>query len=290
MAFFVKKINPSQIGQDEPVVSCVLFVHGLAGGIFTWRTFSHHLVSQWHSSDSFGIEYDQYTVDFSIPVVGFILEYLPWVGTFKKAILGGPDLNILAQSLDTVVNQVCAKYENVIIVAHSMGGLIARQYLVNNVKATKTTGKVRGLITYATLHHGSLIASYFKAYQLKYLFFPLYSISKQIHQMCRINSPFLDKLNSDWETLRMGKRVDFHRVVGERDPYVDRDSAAYEWGDPFWNSASNKNHFNIIEPKTPNDPAFMVTFNYLMGFKNKLEEEMEQEELDSIEDEEWDDD
>ncbi len=269
MFFISKKSYPSQIGTHEPVESCIIFVHGFAGGISTWKTFAKHLKKQWIYEDSFGIEYDQYTVGFNFPLFT----------TIGRAIAGGPKLEILATSFNTVINEVCNEYKNVIIIAHSMGGLIARQYLVDVMKRNKDVGKIKALITYASPHKGSLIATFYKSLPLKY-FFPFRYMSEQVVQMCRIQSDFIYKLNKDWDKLRIEKKIDFRRVIGERDGIVDRESGALELS--LFDSISNKGHFNIIKPSKSKDPAFMVTFNYLRDFRINQERKVENEELNEL--------
>jgi pimeloyl-ACP methyl ester carboxylesterase len=273
----LKKVNlPRRIGKNEPIESCVIFVHGLAGNLKTWEVFANHLAGQWIYDESFGLEYDLYTIDSSLPVVGF----------FKRLLMGGPAIEILADSLYTTINEVCKEYTNVIIVAHSMGGLIARQYLVNLVKRTKEVGKIKGLITYATPHKGSNIASWYKLLGLHYFDFPFGFASQQIVQMCRHESSFISVLNREWDTLGIEQKIDFRRVVGERDFVVDRESASL--GIKLYDSISNKGHFSIIKPLYDKDPAFLITFNYLKDFKKNLEKKIENEELDLLTQEEDD--
>jgi pimeloyl-ACP methyl ester carboxylesterase len=270
MSWFRKVELPSQIGSSEPIDSCVIFVHGLAGNKATWRKFSTHLLNHWISNDSFGLEYDLYTLESRIPIWSVI----------KRWIWAGPDINTLALSFNTVINEVCKEYKNVIIVAHSMGGLVARQYLVNLVKQTKNVGKIRGLITYATPHKGSNIATLYRNLGLHYVDFPLYYISRQIIQMCSDDSDFIIQLNKDWNRLRIEDKISFRRVVGERDFVVDSESASM--GIPLYDSISNRDHFNIIKPNSPKDPAFLVTFNFLKDFRKNLEIEQEIEELNQL--------
>ena len=274
MPLFNKVNLPSRIGKNEPIESCVIFVHGLAGSTKTWEAFSSHLAKQWIYDESFGLEYDLYTIDSKIPIYGFL----------KRWLLAGPKIEVLANSFNTVINEVCKEYTNVIIVAHSMGGLVARQYLVDLVKRTKEVGKVKGLITYATPHKGSNIATLYKNIGLSYFDIPFGLLSRQVVQMCREESDFIRQLNMDWDALRIDQKIDFRSVVGERDFIVDSESASL--GISLYDSISNKDHFNIIKPVVAKDPAFMITFNYLKDFKRNLERKAEIEELNILAEEE----
>lgn len=273
-----KKI--SRIGTNEPVDSCVIFIHGIAGGISSWDTFTKQLENRWNTPDSFGVEYDEYTIEVNFN--GFINKIL-------KIFSGGPGIELLSGSFKTTIEHVCRDYDNIIIVAHSMGGLIARKYIVDLVKKTKNIGKIKALITYATPHHGSRLASLYKKLFLRYLFFPICLSSTQIYGMCRSDSPFIIQLNKDWDALRIDTKLDFWKVLGLRDWVVDRESAAFNTDDPFCFPVSNKGHLNIISPKSPKDPAFMVTYNYLKNFKLELEKKIELEELEQLDEDEFDD-
>ncbi len=268
--FTSKKISPSSIGNGNPQ-SAVLFVHGIGGSYWTWNKFSLHLEKNWEEVDSFGLEYDEYYVNqgwmYKTPVLSFLQKI--W------KILRGPDLQKLSQHLGTVINEVCHEYENVIIIAHSMGGLVARKYIVDILKETKSTGKVKALITYATPHQGSVLANYYLI--LCYYFLGSFiKNSMQVTQLSKGND-FISTLNKMWSDLRVEDKIDFERVVGFDDWVVDVNSAAYNW-DSNVRAIANKNHFTIIKPVQKKDPAFMVTYNYLKHFKNNLEMKAENEE------------
>ncbi|MDB5285771.1 MAG: hypothetical protein JWR05_720 [Mucilaginibacter sp.] len=272
MTIRVVETLPSKVGNREPVESCVIFIHGFAGSKSTWNTFSNHLFNQWTLDDSFGLEYDVHTIE----------SDNPHIARFKQCFFGGPPIDVLSNSLNTTINEICRDYKNVIIIAHSMGGLIARQYLVDLVKNTKNVGKIRALITYATPHKGSALASWYKLLGLKFFVLPFYFITKQVVQMCRYDSSFIDKLNKDWDFLRIDSRIDFKRIVGERDFIVDRESAALTLGFSLYDSIANKGHFDIIRPKNHDDRAFMITYNYLKDFRSNLERSAENAELDIL--------
>ncbi|MFI5163052.1 MAG: esterase/lipase family protein [Sphingobacteriales bacterium] len=256
---------PSSIGEDKSD-SAVLFVHGLGGSYNTWYPFANHLKNKWREIDSFGLEYDQYYSS-----QGFInrIPYIRGIPNLRK-ILVGPNIDTLSQHFKTTVNTLCEEYDNVIIVAHSMGGLVARKYLVNLLKETKTVGKVKALITYATPHHGSVYANYYLI--LCYGFLGLFiSNSKQITDLSK-NNEFINSLNLDWSNLRIDDKIDFRRVVGLDDWLVDEDSSAYK-NDPNVEKVAGKNHFTLIIPdeRRNKDNAFMFTYNYLKNFKKNLD-------------------
>ena len=148
---------PSIIGNDERPDSVVLFVHGLGGNYWTWNVFANRLKTEWIEADTFGLEYDEY-----YQTQGF-LNKIPILRNFimMRQIIRGPGIEILSVHLKTIIEEVCDEYKNVVIVAHSMGGLVARKYILNLLKETKKVGKIKGLITYATPHKGSKWANWY---------------------------------------------------------------------------------------------------------------------------------
>lgn len=169
-----KEPLPTFIGADDSD-SVVLFIHGLGGSYWTWKKFSIHLKTNWEEDDSFFLEYDEYyNVQHWINRV-FIIKILLKIWYIIK----GPGISELSKHLKTVIEEVCDNYENIIIVAHSMGGLVARKYIVNRLNNEKNVGKIKSLITYATPHHGSVLASYFEIIIFSiFRFLPLKTLSK----------------------------------------------------------------------------------------------------------------
>lgn len=268
--FTSRKMSPGAIGEDS-CNTAVLFVHGLGGSYWTWNKFSIHLKKYWKEKDSFALEYDEYYVNQGI------IHKIPFLNFFQKLwkILRGPDISQLSQHLKTVVNQVCHDYENVIIIAHSMGGLIARKYIVDMLTETHSVGKVKALITYATPHQGSIWANYYLIV-CAYFFEKFIRNSKQVAELSNRND-FITNLNKMWSDLRVEDKLNFIRVVGLDDWVVDPNSAAYK-ADANVCRIAGKNHFNIIKPSRIKDPAFMVTYNYLKDFRNTLENKAENDE------------
>lgn len=253
--------------------SVVLFIHGLAGSYETWKCFTKHLKSKWSENDGFDLEYADYYQKSNIYFFRrFYNLYM---------VLKGADLESLSEHLGSIINHNCEKYENVILVGHSMGGLVARKYLVDQLKNQRDLGKVRGLLTYATPHKGSVLANYFEFLvknPLPIIMNPFILIrSKQIFSL-KEGSPFIEKLNNDWRDMRISDKIDFKRIGSKGDAVVNIASSLFEKNKDA-TLIVNKSHFDIIKPTSHlNDTAFMVLHNYLKSFRKKLLEKQEYEE------------
>lgn len=263
-----RPIPPYYIGSQDNSDTVVLFIHGLGGSFWTWSRFAKHLKNEWVEIDSFAIAYDEYYDVQSwinrIPILKRLLMI--------RKIFAGPGIEKLSLHLNSVVLEVCNKYENVIIIAHSMGGLVARKYLVDLIEETKSLGKIRALITYATPHKGSKWATLYL--KLCYNFFRYFT--KDSEQLSQLSSTgaFLVDLNERWRNYNIDDKIDYYRVYGMNDWVVDAESSAH-FKDPKVRPIANKNHFNIITPYRKNDAAFLVSYNYLKDFRKGFEAKKE---------------
>jgi pimeloyl-ACP methyl ester carboxylesterase len=286
MNFKVFKTNPlpKSVGKDPKPDTVVLFIHGLGGSFGTWSSFARYLKDIWSEADSFGLSFDKYYGDQSwyhkIPV-------LNWILIFIKVALG-PGIKKLSKSLNTTIDSVCHNYDNVIIVAHSMGGLVARQYLIDQMDKSKTLGKVKCLITYATPHKGSRIANV--AIVLLWTLFHRYKNPRQLVDLLR-DGGYVKELNQVWKNYRIDQRTDFDfiRVFGYDDWVVDEDSSSFVLDsnieDPNIKPLAGRSHFTIIQPdkRTLQDPSVMITYTYLQQFRDKLESENERKRTEETE-------
>lgn len=105
-----------------------------------------------------------------------------------------------AGELAWMIEMEYARHSNIVVVAHSMGGLVTRYYLKN----LRTTDQVKTVITVATPHHGTFGGMI------------LPPRSTPTSEMLP-GSPFLEELNSVSETV---PGVDFHAIWTPTDGVV----------------------------------------------------------------------
>lgn len=242
--------------------TAVLFIHGLGGSYNTWSSFSQRLNLDWNEKDSFSLEYDDYYNSVKkIPIYTFFIKNI-----FGKSI------DNLDKHLDSFIKTVCDKYKHIVLVCHSMGGLVARKYIVNLLNKDRNIGKIKALITYATPHHGSTVANISKSLlhnPISFFSFGSLRLFSQLKDLSK-NGTFISKLNSEWSKLNASNKLDFYRVVGMSDWVVNESSASFEEDDNVI-SCANKDHFSIIQPHPHiNDNALYVTYNYLKKFNETI--------------------
>jgi pimeloyl-ACP methyl ester carboxylesterase len=265
VSWYIKKRwhLPGNIGLQLPDKAAIVFVHGLAGSRYTWCVFSNLLDKSWDDEDSFKLEYQHTNIE-----IYRILGIIPFFRTIVNFFTGGPNIEVLAKDLKTTIDVTCSQYKYIFIIAHSMGGLVARKYIVDALKCEKDV-KVKVLITYATPHFGSRWATLFNDLSLMRCLFTL--IKEQINQMSFERNGFLQNLNSSWAQLNIESKLKFIKVVAGRDWLVNPKSAGFSnhnenAGNEF--AIANKTHFSIIQPKNKSDRAFQITYLELKRFRD----------------------
>ena len=231
-------------------MNTIIFVHGLGGKPEkTWGKFTQLLTADDFFKD-FKIEYYPYTTS--------LIKFFPW-SIFPK-------IQHLADGLRTFINNRTTFDDKITIVTHSMGGLIARKYLVEEIK-NKNKLKVKKILLFATPNKGSQLAK-------------LSCLSRitQVGQMKK-GSDFINELHNDWKSLNVEKYIQVKYVVGGKDRVVDGDSAKYfgNFGDV--EVISFGNHRNIVKPKDENDDSFLIFKKFVLQRLKFLVEDYEKPQI-----------
>lgn len=74
-----------------------------------------------------------------------------------KAVKKNVEINELAKFVRSLIHYNCESYENIIVIAHSMGGLVAKALVIDEIK-NASTKKVKKYISLAVPHSGSNFA------------------------------------------------------------------------------------------------------------------------------------
>ena len=121
----------------------ILFIHGLGGnGRSTWQSFPKLIETDAH------LPRDNHIAFYNYPTSLF---YLPLVSKSIK-------IQDLAMGLSTQITNEFVAYDSISLVCHSLGGLIARWYLMNEVRYNRPL-KVTHLLLYAVPNNGAQLAS-----------------------------------------------------------------------------------------------------------------------------------
>ncbi len=209
----------------------IFFIHGLGGNAqTTWGLFPSLIRNE---AELKGHELHF----FSYPTALFSL---PWSKKYPK-------IQTLANALRTEIETRFPRNSNIILVCHSLGGLIARKYLVEEVK-NKRPLQVQGVLLYSVPNNGAGLASIAK------------HISRwhnQLRQLCQ-NADVIRDLSTDWVTFKMKDALRMRYVIAALDRIVDEESAGQFWGNPETDTLSDRGHINVVKPRDSNDMPFLI--------------------------------
>jgi hypothetical protein len=137
-----------------------------------------------------------------------------------------------------------------VLVCHSLGGLIARLYLINEVKHQRPV-KVGKLILYAVPNNGAGLASAAKYVAWRH---------HQLAQLCR-NSDLIEFLNEDWFRLKISRLVSVTYVVAGLDAAVSVESAKGFWDNPNVETVIDRGHIDVVKPVSSDDLPYIILRN-----------------------------
>lgn len=222
----------------------IIFIHGLFGSDKTWKNIEgNKLYDLLYNENSIKDNYD-------IGEFTYKSKLVSKISIFKKNNLS---IKEISESFKSEIDIVAKNYENIILIGHSMGGLIAKQYLIDNLK----NNKIKVYISLATPHKGSGLANYLKYYN-----------HNQIQDLIK-NNDYLMELNRQWISSN-----DFlpecYYFYGSYDKIVPKESAI---PDPIVDSKYIKSFFydhNKISKIDKNSTLFIGIVQVLDDFVFKI--------------------
>lgn len=251
----------------EKVNTIVVFIHGFIGGEETWikDDESKPLI------DSIFIEGLKEKVDVGLFLYHTkLLEFFPKIGRIeklldrKKATKNLP-IESLSDLLSTQLKYRCTSYENIILIGHSMGGLVAKRFILSDIEKNSTS-KVKLYISLATPHSGSDLATY----------------GKSIIRNCQVKdlaplSTNISSLNQEWVQCKsLPQRFYAQGLSDDIVPKVSGVSLDRDKIEPIY---SDDDHFSIIIPDNEDDVIVHALRKELGDFiKNKEIQEIENKE------------
>ncbi|WP_319584735.1 hypothetical protein [uncultured Pseudodesulfovibrio sp.] len=219
----------------------LLFIHGLGGNAdSTWGSFKDLL------SDDEDIR-KRYDIAF--------FEYRTSIG-LKFWIRGAPG-QVLADALKSEIELRYSTYERITIVAHSLGGLIAKRFILDRLKYDQRLPVFR-ILFYATPHSGSQLASI-----AKYVSF----MNRHLKQLCK-KSDFVDLLNREWAQIDSSGVKKLYCIGGD-DAIVSPRNAAENWGNNYI-TVGNKGHRSLVKPTSHDDLSYIALKKFICGDPESL--------------------
>lgn len=215
-------------------------MHGLGGGDETW-----------------GCTLDLIKKDSNIDATCYLWKYpsptlgLKFTKFLQKNYLGIHDL---ADALKTYIDEAHVAADEIVLVGHSMGGLVIRQYLLNN-NARRVASKIKQTVLYAVPNTGSELAAVTN----------WFSLFKNPHLLnLKKGSAYLVDLNRNWHVSEIEEIVDFTVVVGGDDRIVTAESARGTFRYANLRTIPEVGHLSICKPLDCNSLAYTILKNALL--------------------------
>lgn len=247
----------------------VVFIHGFTGNTKTWMNesgnhFSEMLSSEKILSDEFEFyEFDYYTqvldVFKSAPIQNLkkILNKIPFVNLDTKVKRNKP-IRYLSHLLNSYLRTELDDFDEVVLIAHSMGGLIAKDHILNYVEGEGP--RPVGYISMAVPHKGSIGAL---------LLSPIGNANTKEMQPL---SEYSDTINMEWCERRdeLPKCV---YLIATHDECVSEVSALpYKVKSSDWFTL-NYDHTTICKPKDKKEHVYKRVKKFLedIAYQKRME-------------------
>ncbi len=215
----------------------ILFIHGLGGSIKTWKMFGEVIAADMTLSDQYDLDYYVYPT-----------SLVTW--RFWRPI---PKIQDLADGLKSYIDNKSREYDSIVLVCHSLGGLVGRYYILKEIK-NRAIIKATKMILYATPNNGASLAHVGRLLSWRHY---------QIKQLCK-DSDIIEFLNTDWETFNVKQQIRMKYVIAGLDNIVMKTSAQGHWGNTDTETVIDRGHFNIVLPSDKEDLSYKILKNFLV--------------------------
>lgn len=195
-----EKLYPASIAPVRPAdpnhEAAIVFIHGFTGKEGSWRSLAPRIAAEPRLAP-----WDSWTVTYGSS----------WWPDITGIWTADADLPTLAQRLATDLAQgALARYKALVLIAHSMGGLVVQKALVD---AKPIAEKTRTVILFGTPSDGLDKAQSAKFWK------------RQLEGMVK-DGPFITQLRADWKTcFDVDAPFTFLSIAGERDQFVPPESS-----------------------------------------------------------------
>ncbi|GGI81411.1 hypothetical protein GCM10007978_19070 [Shewanella hanedai] len=245
---------------DKP--NLIVFIHGLKGGLETWSyddntSFPELLKSQTDFISGFDIACFDYFTTFTETYGKTKSLFRGLFSSFKTKETNLP-IEELSELLKTEI--ALTDFDNIIFIAHSMGGLIAKSCILKQIDENHVSN-IRGLISLAVPHSGALIAN----------IGGLVSSNVQLQDLS-VLSPTIDKLNRQW--IQTPNTPCTKYIYASHDKYVDKKSALAIDALKKDSMAVNADHSTICKPKDVDESAFKVVIKHIETMKGEFKNQV----------------
>lgn len=229
--------------------AAVIFAHGFTGGaVGTWDGFEALLKND---RELDGHDYFFWAYPSQLKLRYAVTKYF-WEDD--------PNIDTIGRGLRTLLNTYVGEYKKIILVGHSMGGLVIQAFILEEIAGGKRNhlDRITEVVLYGTPSGGLKKAGWGSF------------LKNQIADM-NDYGPFIQKLRSGWTQLIDDKRSDPDRVAqfrltlvaGMKDQFVPQESSL----DPFpfdEHELAPGNHTEVVKPSVVGEFPYRILKNRLL--------------------------
>lgn len=256
----------------------ILFVHGFCGGDFTWkngeaRSFPEMLSDDLEISENYDIAHFSYFTKLLnlFAKAGKVSTFVKRMfRTSHGKLANNISIEEVGNLLRTEIRFKLQAYGNIIVVAHSMGGLVTKSAITKDIEE-KTPSKIRLFISLAVPHQGAEAATFGK----------LISDNLQIEGLSPLND-FIHKINNEW--LKTSLRPTTKYFYGVHDSVVKKTSAVPIDKEKSDAIPVDEDHTSITKPEDSSSTTVIAVKQIILDFE-KSDPGMSALELKQLEDE-----
>jgi hypothetical protein len=249
----------------------ILFVHGFTGGQDTWKHPNYDAFYELLSQDAYMAEhYDIAYFEYYTKLLNIIATthgmFSRFSSLFSKSLAKTQKNNSvseIAQLLETELRFRVQAYDRIVVIAHSMGGLVTKTCIVNDLKG-RNTGKIKLLISLAVPHLGADLATFGK----------LLSGNSQIKDLAPTGDLCVT-INNDW--VKLEKKPDIKYFYGTNDSVVSKNSACGMDSVDQDVIACHEDHLTICKPAGYQSTVYLAAVDIIKNLDSAL---LDSEEID----------
>ncbi len=225
--------NPSLISHrsDPDSQTAIIFIHGFDGDPQSWNSFCEYLKDEPNLSG-----WDIHSLGYSTVGLKSLDFWLPW----RKL----PSIELLGVSLGTMTGlKALKRYKSLVLIAHSMGGLVTQQALVTDDDAFQS--KVTHVFLFGTPSGGVGLARH------------LGMFNRQARDLSS-DSDFITNLRKKWAN-KYNANIPFKlwAIAGQTDPIVSSKSAHSAFPESAREGIAG-DHSAIVRPESPDAPSVEI--------------------------------
>lgn len=240
----------------------ILFVHGFCGGEATWRngtarSFPELFFDDPEISKNYDIAHFSYftkLLNLFTKAGKFSTLISRMLGTSHGKLANNISIEEIGNLLRTEIRFRLQAYDNIIVIAHSMGGLVTKSAITKNIEENSQL-KIKLFISLAVPHQGAEAATFGK----------LISDNLQIEGLSPLND-FIHKINDDWQKTSLRPTTKY--FYGVHDSVVKKTSAVPIDKEKSDAIPVDEDHTSITKPESQSSTTFIAVKGVILDFEN----------------------